>query len=43
MANETENKKSVSEKTHAKNLENTYIANSIVASLGAVYNPNNPL
>jgi hypothetical protein len=41
MANE--NKPSVSEKTHAKNNENTHIVNSITASLGALYNPNNPL
>jgi hypothetical protein len=34
---------STSEKTHAKNLENTHIANTVVASLGATYNPNNPL
>jgi len=41
MANE--NKPSVSEKTHAKNNENTHIVNSIIAGLGALYNPNNAL
>jgi hypothetical protein len=43
MANDTVNKTSVSEKTHAKNLENTHIVNSIIASLGETWNPNNKL
>jgi hypothetical protein len=34
---------SISEKTHAKNAENTHIANTIVASIGATFNPNNSL
>lgn len=34
---------SVSEKTHAKNLENLTIANTIVAAVGVIFNPNNPL
>jgi len=33
----------MSESTHAKNLENLHIANSIVASVGAVYDPINSL
>lgn len=46
MANDLENttgKISTSEKTHAKNKENAHIINTIIASLGALYNPNNPL
>lgn len=46
MANDIENttrKISTSEKTHAKNQEHTHIVNSLIASLGALYNPNNPL
>jgi hypothetical protein len=47
MANETGTNTtrtiSRSEKTHAKNLENVHIANSIIANLGAVWNPKNPL
>lgn len=45
MANETENTKKVSrsERTHAKNLENLHIAISLIESLGATWNPNNPL
>jgi hypothetical protein len=34
---------SSSEKTHAKNLENTHVANSLVAAVGASFKPNNPL
>lgn len=34
---------SQSEKTHAKNLENLHIANNIVAGLGAIYDPTNPI
>ena len=41
MANE--NKTSVSEKTHAKNNENTHIVNSIIASVGGIWKPNNDL
>lgn len=33
----------MSERTHAKNLENVHVANSIVASVGAIYDPINPL
>jgi hypothetical protein len=47
MANVNENtikkKISRSETTHAKNNENTHIVNTIIASLGTAYNPNNPL
>ena len=46
MANDLENTTrniSTSEKTHAKNQEHTHIVNSLIASLGALYNPNNPL
>lgn len=32
-----------SEKTHAKNAENTHIANTIVAEVGTIFNPTNPL
>ena len=45
MANENENntkKISRSEKTNAKNLENTHIANAIVASVGDIFKPTNP-
>lgn len=34
---------SVSERTHAKNIENLHIANSIIAGIGASFNPNNLL
>lgn len=34
---------SISEKTHAKNLENLHIANTIVESVGVIFNPNNPI
>jgi len=46
MANETENNtKSISrsEKTNAKNQENVHIANTIVASVGDIYQPTNSL
>jgi hypothetical protein len=45
MANQenNQNKISVSEKTHAKNRENTHIANTIIASIGAGFKPNNVL
>ena len=47
MANENENNTpqtvSRSERTNAKNQENLHIANSIVASVGAGFNPTNPL
>jgi hypothetical protein len=33
---------SISENTHAKNLENVHIANTIVASIGGIFKPNNP-
>jgi hypothetical protein len=33
----------MSESTHAKNLENLHVANSIVGSIGATFDPNNPL
>lgn len=38
-----ENKRSISERTHAKNGENIHIVNTIIAELGRIYNPNNPL
>lgn len=37
------NMASVSEKTHAKNLENLHIGNTIIDSIGIIFNPNNPL
>ena len=46
MANETENNTktiSRSEKTNAKNQENLHIANSIVASVGDIFDPTNPI
>lgn len=47
MANENTNTApkavSRSERTNAKNLENLHIANSIIASVGRDYEPNNPL
>ncbi|CAN5381295.1 hypothetical protein BH10ACI1_BH10ACI1_18260 [soil metagenome] len=39
--NETPKKVSVSEKTHAKNAENLHIANTIIESVGNIYNPTN--
>ena len=44
MANENNQKKtSVSEKTHAKNIENTHVVNSIITSIGGTWQPNNAL
>lgn len=44
MANENNTKKiSRSERTNAKNQENTHIANTIVASVGVTYKPTNPI
>jgi hypothetical protein len=42
-ANNTTKKISKSEKTNAKNQENTHIVNTIIASLGELYKPTNPL
>lgn len=45
MANENNTTKKISrsEKTNAKNKENAHIVNTIIASLGGLYNPNNLL
>lgn len=45
MANEENNPKKISrnEKTNAKNLENLRVANMVIAELGGLYAPTNPL
>lgn len=44
MENENnENKKSTSERTHAKNGEYLHIVNTVITEVGRIYNPNNPL